>query len=195
MHGLPRSNDDKRRAVSRLLDDPEWSKWSDREIARRCYVNHHLVSRLRSVTGSVPSERTYVTKHGTVATMNTTAIGGKFEAIDMPAAPAVQLEGGGTETEQAGATDLTDFREAPHRDGDHARPAAKNDSGMQGSLKYYLQKDDLGSVVRHPARQVAAAARTFKPKTLEKVRRRMERHRQWLSDFLAAALDDDSTEH
>jgi hypothetical protein len=194
-HGLPRSNDDKRHAVSRLLGDPEWSQWSDREIARLCHVDHRFVGRLReALTGDIPSERTYKTKHGTVATMNTTAIGGKFEAIDMPAAPAVQLEGGGTETEQAGATDLTDFREAPHRDGDHAKPAAKYDSGMQGSLKYYLQKDDFGSVVRHPVRQVAAAARTFKPKTLEKVRRRMERHRQWLSDFLAA-LDDDSTEH
>ena len=139
-------------------------------------------------------KRTYVTKHGTVATMNTTAIGGKVEATDMPAAPAVQLEGGGTETEQAGATDLTDFREAPHRDGDHAKPAAKYNSGMQQSLRYYLSQNDLESLLRHPVRQVAAAARTFKPKTLEKVRRRTERHRQWLSDFLAA-LDDDSTEH
>ncbi len=35
-HGLPRSNADKRKAVSLLLDDPEWSRWSDHEIARHC---------------------------------------------------------------------------------------------------------------------------------------------------------------
>jgi hypothetical protein len=72
-HGLRRTNEDKRRAVSTMLADPEWACWSDREIARRCAVNHHLVAQLR---GSSPSdERTYTTKHGTVATMNTAAIG------------------------------------------------------------------------------------------------------------------------
>jgi hypothetical protein len=142
-------------------------------------------------------KRTYVTKHGTVATMNTTAIGGKVEATDMPAEPAVQLEIGSTATERAGATDITDLREAPGAV-DDTKPAAKPieteyDSGMQQSLRYDLSQNDFKSLRRYPARQVAAAARTFKPKTLEKVRRRMERHRQWLSDFLAA-LDDDSTE-
>jgi hypothetical protein len=74
-HGYPRSNDDKRRAVSRLLDDPEWSKWSDREIARHCSVTHPLVSKVRASLETVTNERTYTTKHGTIATMNTSAIG------------------------------------------------------------------------------------------------------------------------
>lgn len=46
-HGLRRSNADKRRAVLRLLEDPEWSRWSDREIARRCGVTHPFVANLR----------------------------------------------------------------------------------------------------------------------------------------------------
>ena len=46
-HGLPRTNDDKRRAVLLLLNDPEWAKWSDREIARRCAVTHSLVGKVR----------------------------------------------------------------------------------------------------------------------------------------------------
>jgi hypothetical protein len=74
-HGHPRSDDDKRRAVSRLLGDPEWSKWSDREIARRCSVTPTLVGKLRSSLSTVDSERTYTTRHGTVATMDTAAIG------------------------------------------------------------------------------------------------------------------------
>ncbi len=47
-HGLRRTNADKRRAVSRLLDDAEWSAWSDREIARQCGVTHPFVARVRS---------------------------------------------------------------------------------------------------------------------------------------------------
>jgi hypothetical protein len=84
-HGLSRSDDDKRRAVDTLLKDPEWSDWSDRAIARHCKVSHTLVAVRRkilndtqSVTGSVASEntkRTYTTKHGTQATMQTAEIG------------------------------------------------------------------------------------------------------------------------
>ena len=39
-HGQRRSNDDKRQAVSKLLKDKNWGKWSDREIAKRCHVSH-----------------------------------------------------------------------------------------------------------------------------------------------------------
>ncbi len=33
-HGLRRTNADKRRAVMRLLEDSEWSQWSNNEIAK-----------------------------------------------------------------------------------------------------------------------------------------------------------------
>ena len=46
-HGLRRSDEDKRRAVRALLEDEEWSKWSDREVARRCSVSADLANRLR----------------------------------------------------------------------------------------------------------------------------------------------------
>lgn len=46
-HGMRRTNADKRRAVMRLLEDEEWSQWSDREIARRCKVSQPFVSGLR----------------------------------------------------------------------------------------------------------------------------------------------------
>jgi len=77
-HGKPRTNEDKRQKVLMLLEDEEWGKWSDREIARQCKVGHPLVGELRNLTGissSEKTERTYVTKHGTLATMNTTNIG------------------------------------------------------------------------------------------------------------------------
>jgi len=46
-HGLRRTNADKRRSVSRLLDDDEWAQWSNREIARRCGVSDPFVMALR----------------------------------------------------------------------------------------------------------------------------------------------------
>jgi hypothetical protein len=76
-HGIQRANADKRRAVRTLLNDGEWSKWSDREIARICAVGNKFVGDLRrTVTVSEHSEsRTYTTKHGTIATMKTDNIG------------------------------------------------------------------------------------------------------------------------
>lgn len=80
-HGMRRTNEDKRRAVLALLNDAEWAKWSDREIGRRCNVDDKTVARLRplpSVTAEIRSEpRTYTTRHGTVSTMQTAAIGAR----------------------------------------------------------------------------------------------------------------------
>ncbi len=50
-HGLRRTNDDKRRAITTLLSDKEWGGWSDREIARRCGVHHDTVGRVRAEVG------------------------------------------------------------------------------------------------------------------------------------------------
>ena len=47
-HGLRRTNEDKRRAVTVLLNDAEWSQWSDRKIADECGVGHPFVAALRN---------------------------------------------------------------------------------------------------------------------------------------------------
>lgn len=46
-HGLPRTQADRRNAVNRMLDDVEWTTWSDRAIAKACDVSHSLVSTVR----------------------------------------------------------------------------------------------------------------------------------------------------
>lgn len=68
-HGLRRTNEDKRKAVETLLLDPEWAKWSDREIARHANVSAPMVGKIRSEmptvkvyscgtpTGEIPSSR------------------------------------------------------------------------------------------------------------------------------------------
>jgi hypothetical protein len=59
-HGVPRTNEDKRRAVMKLLNDTEWSGWVDLEIARRAHVSNHFVRKLREelapLTRNIPSE-------------------------------------------------------------------------------------------------------------------------------------------
>ncbi len=90
-HGLRRSNADKRRAVQTLLDDPEWSKWSSNEIAKRCAVGVDMVIALRnsSLSETKVTERTVTTKHGTTTTMQTANIGKKSkpEEPEKPAEP------------------------------------------------------------------------------------------------------------
>jgi uncharacterized ParB-like nuclease family protein len=47
-HGLRPSMEDKRKIVLEMLNDLEWSKWSDREIAKHCGVSHPFVGKLRA---------------------------------------------------------------------------------------------------------------------------------------------------
>jgi ParB-like chromosome segregation protein Spo0J len=55
-HGLPRTQADKRRAVERLLKDPEWARWSDRKIAEAAKVDHKTVGTIRrDLAGEFPS--------------------------------------------------------------------------------------------------------------------------------------------
>jgi ParB/RepB/Spo0J family partition protein len=89
-HGLRRTNEDKRRAVLTLLNDSEWSRWSDRRIAKICKVGHSFVSNIRRSLSTMDSEikasgrpfednktktRTYRDKHGNTAVMKTAQIG------------------------------------------------------------------------------------------------------------------------
>lgn len=91
-HGLRRTNADKRKAVQTLLDDPEWSQWSSRDIAKQCAVGHALVDEIRksSLAENPVSEgnpRTYTTKHGTTATMQTANIGKQKASAEPEPAP------------------------------------------------------------------------------------------------------------
>ena len=74
-HGLRRTNDDKRKAVLTLLNDLEWSEWSDGEIARRCHVSAMTVGRIKKSMNLETAEVKYKDKNGNVQTMKTDNIG------------------------------------------------------------------------------------------------------------------------
>jgi hypothetical protein len=63
-HGLRRSNADKRKAVSTLLRDGEWSQWSDREIARKCKVSDRLVNTVRAELEATANIRSQTERKG-----------------------------------------------------------------------------------------------------------------------------------
>jgi hypothetical protein len=48
-HGLPRTIEDKRRAVFLVLEDDEWGSMSDRWIAEHCTVSHPFVRKMRAL--------------------------------------------------------------------------------------------------------------------------------------------------
>ena len=98
-NALPLTADDKRQVVTRLLQDPEWGEWSDNAIAKHCHFAQSFVSKVRSSLNSEISEtqpRTYTTRHGTTATMQTGRIGRnsqtpaptETDAGEAPEAPA-----------------------------------------------------------------------------------------------------------
>lgn len=115
-HGLAPLYDDMGHAAKRLLMDPEWSKWSDREIARRTGYSHTSVGILRKAlvkAGTITAQpkRTY-TRGGKTQEMDT-------EAIGTSTAPAAALIVDSDPTPDA--VELTDTeREAAEA---HTRPA------------------------------------------------------------------------
>lgn len=63
-HGLQRTYEDRCRAVTCLLMDPEWCAKSDRWIAETANVNNHLVGSLRSSLNLQPIDGVVETKDG-----------------------------------------------------------------------------------------------------------------------------------
>ena len=92
-HGLRRTHADKRRSVETLLRDDEWRQWSDREIARRCGVDHAFVGKLRAeLTGdNHQSPDDTLRKGGDGRVINTAKIGTNPPRRDPEPRPARPL--------------------------------------------------------------------------------------------------------
>lgn len=103
-HGLRRTNDDKRHDVALLLEDDEWSKWSNREIARRAGVSHEFVGSVREELSGSRSQMEAVAQRGDKSyTVKTDRIGkaqqAKKEAAPPPPAAAASADVAETPTE------------------------------------------------------------------------------------------------
>lgn len=107
-HGQRRTNEDKRSIVLAVLQDEEASQWSDNKIAKEFGFSPNFVGTVRKSLSSEdsekPTERTYTTKHGNTATMQTANIGKLRPAppqVDEPVAPVARDEDDYTELDAA----------------------------------------------------------------------------------------------
>jgi len=90
-HGLRRTNADKRRSVDVLLRDPEWSQWSDREIARVCEVSDRFVNTMRHEMTANGSQSPTIRIGGDGRVYNTANIGtAPKQGHHVAATPAAQ---------------------------------------------------------------------------------------------------------
>lgn len=103
-HGLRRTSADKRRAIERLLQDPEWCQWSDRQIARLCGTSPTTVGTTRqklsvqngqednsTIYCQLPSKR-QVLRNGKTQYMDVTNIGSKTEKNRHISAPTKTIQ-------------------------------------------------------------------------------------------------------
>lgn len=79
-HGSRRTNEDKRRAVMRLMQLPKFQNASDQAIAEKCALTNQFVGKVRKELAlSLPpvgsDTRKYRDKHGNLSTMNVANIG------------------------------------------------------------------------------------------------------------------------
>lgn len=91
-HGLPRTNEDKRKIIMKFLDDFEWSEWSDSAIARQCNVSSMTVGRIRKSLNLEQDERKYINKNGKETTIKTENMGKRPELVPPLPEPEVEDE-------------------------------------------------------------------------------------------------------
>lgn len=83
-HGLRRSNLDKRKAILVLLEDFEWSEWTDVKIAEQCGVSSMFVGKVRKeLNGDAQTERKVI-RGDTEYVMNTGKMGRPTIESDVP---------------------------------------------------------------------------------------------------------------
>lgn len=105
--GLSMTTQDYRNIIARMLNHPEWSKWTQATIAKHIGVSKMTVSRIKKMLETQPEEKEkkYINKHGQEATINTAKLGAKKaeepveeqpevteEPAVQPAAPAMQAD-------------------------------------------------------------------------------------------------------
>ncbi len=90
VHGLRRTNEDKRRAVRLLLEDDEWWLWNDVKIAAMCGVSSMFVGNVRrevkkerdAIIKRFNDDLRLVERNGTTYTIDTANIGKRAESVD-----------------------------------------------------------------------------------------------------------------
>jgi hypothetical protein len=84
--GLPPSFEDNRNSIIKMLNDEEWSKWTNTAIAKHIGVSNMTVGRIKSSIETKSSKSTtkkFVDKDGKEKTVNTENLGRKINKPDV----------------------------------------------------------------------------------------------------------------
>jgi len=159
-HGLRRCKGDSKRAIEKILTDPEWSKIPQSQIAAHVGVSDAYVSQVKVTIKNliVRSDGvTFTTKHGTTATMNTANIGKTRDEATERLTEYQMADDGSTE---ANTTRGTQPREERNDETD-SRPVKK-------TLKDEIHETamELYELTKAPAYQVSILAIQMKAKDL-----------------------------
>jgi len=192
-HGIQRTNEDKRRAVMKMLQDDEWKTWSARDIAKQCQVAHTFVNKLREQmtppdTGNVSSmdtpssksaERTFIhPKTGKPTQMKTGGIGkgsrGAKSEKDTSARPRATL----TPTEPAKPAMTVSQADSV------IVPASETDALTRERLSHVMRKFALFCT----ANSALSVVVSIPPNEIEEIRGCAARICEWLDRF-AVAMD------
>lgn len=92
-HGYRRTNADKRQAVLTLVNDEEWSKKSDRELARIAHVDPGMVSRLRPPPSVAEPQKRTVSRGGKTFEMDVGGINRERAAAPTPPPAPAPING------------------------------------------------------------------------------------------------------
>jgi len=142
-HGRPRTNADKRRAVTMLLADGEWAKRSTNWIAEQCKVHHRMVDELRgekpeTVAGKDGKARPAQLRNGEVddaANANTS------EKSDAATVESLESLGNATPPEKLPPREPVEEQDAPK-----VVPA-----DLPGHLRDVFADPDLGNLIHQLA--------------------------------------------
>lgn len=177
-HGLRRTNEDKRRAVETLLNDAEWSQWSDREIAKQCGVTHPFVAAVRNpdvalsrkinrlkpqpgvVTVTTPDEVVTVTTTPKVVTVTT------HNKVESDSTPAPAIPPGSVLIERDRLDELNSGYTATLADNESMAKVFEADDRITAALaeakRYREQNRVLEERIRGLMNEVNAAKRAAK---------------------------------
>ena len=79
-HGLRRTNEDKRKAAMTLLNDDEWSSWTDVAIAKACGVSSNFIGDMRRIINPINDAKIRkVERNGKTYEQDTSNIGKKSD--------------------------------------------------------------------------------------------------------------------
>jgi hypothetical protein len=192
-HGIQRTSADKRRAVLKLLQDAEWTKWSNSAVAKHTMVSRGLVDDIRkklkavhtcdsasmekSSTEPRAATRTFIhPKTGKPTQMKTGAIGKRNRAAKKKNAPA---RSGKTLT----STDLVKAAATVSQADSLAVPAS-----TEGLMRERVVSGVHTFAAFCSANSATSVAVSIPPNEVEEIRVSAARIYEWLEQF-AVAMD------